>query len=979
MKKFKLLVLLLAVFLVSKSQTVLQPGDVAIVQVNYTFNSLDFVCSVDIDAGTEIWFSDYAYSNSLTDFDQTTTYDGIYKFTAAQAITAGTVIQYRNPSNVNSQFTAIAGNSSLSLKSYKNGYLYGENLIIYQFDGTNKTFLFAMGWMRKDNFSTNPTNSNAKVCDIPPGLSKDNYTVIQIDSVMKPGQNPQLARDFRYNKYDGFTGTASKIRYWLSNTLNYDTFSGSYNNDAVENFTVLEPDTQSPALLNSYPKNNKLNTSIYGIGTFEFDEPILIQKNIEIINSNTSEVVKNYSVSELTSSIDSIVTFELYPYLEKSSTYTLTIPKDFVKDYDGNAWPTEALVYNFATSANRSVEELCFPDYSGIIINPIFQNCAVKDELSWITIYRYTDVYGNNLCDGYFSWTTSGGIPVKWYKYGIYVESENSIPDFPNNGLWITNDGRLVVDLTNIDHNVTDVISKMYDNNSAFYQTAYSGGQIMSQKIFSAPGSGEGYIHFENENSINIDSLVYFGYEGRLISVKLEIIDKFPPTVELGNARVVCQGDSAQLDAGSTLGAIYNWNTGETTRKIWAKTSDTYSVTVKNTLGQASDNVEVTVKPVIALSMIDTVYACVGDTLTLTTGANSENSFLWSPNGESTPTIKVTQSGNYHVLVNNGAGGCLSTDSTLVIFNGAKAHFFNYQGGSYGYGDVKAQLYRKNSSDKFDLYREMDMLDFVQCDSLPAGEYIFKMHFVNFSFVGENTWLDTYHDGNTEWIKVTPLHFACQTDTMIGFLIANKSYFEFNGTGVISGVIVFTVNPNKSSKSVASANYCETRIVLYNSNNEIIATTCPDENGNFSFANLPAGSYSIGIERTGFEIESFFTTSITEGQVISNANFTVDETELTVTQGISTLIPMLSNNANFKIRLIPNPAVGYTNLEFDLPNAGEAKITISDMTGRILQEQNELFYAGKNNLPINVNKLSGIYFVKISTLEGSSTARLMVK
>ena len=57
MKKITLFVLLLAIIQIAKAQTVLKPGDIAIVQVNYTFNSFDFVCYVDIEAGTEIWFT----------------------------------------------------------------------------------------------------------------------------------------------------------------------------------------------------------------------------------------------------------------------------------------------------------------------------------------------------------------------------------------------------------------------------------------------------------------------------------------------------------------------------------------------------------------------------------------------------------------------------------------------------------------------------------------------------------------------------------------------------------------------------------------------------------------------------------------------------------------------------------------------------------------------------------------------------------
>ena len=77
------------------------------------------------------------------------------------------------------------------------------------------------GWMRKDNFSVTLQFIGLRY---PSGIIENNYTVIQMDSVV--WVRIQRCSDFRYNKYDGYTGTASKIRFWLSNTSNYDTFSG---------------------------------------------------------------------------------------------------------------------------------------------------------------------------------------------------------------------------------------------------------------------------------------------------------------------------------------------------------------------------------------------------------------------------------------------------------------------------------------------------------------------------------------------------------------------------------------------------------------------------------------------------------------------------------------------------------------------------------------------------------------------------------
>jgi len=959
MKKITLFVLLLAIIQIAKAQTVLKPGDIAIVQVNYTFNSFDFVCYVDIEAGTEIWFTDYAFSNTLTDFDKTTTYDGIYKFTAAQAIQAGTVIQYRNSSNVNSQFTAVAGSSSLSLMSYKNRFLSGENLIVYQQNSSLVTYLFALGWMRKDNFAINPYNSNVKVCDIPQGLSKSNFTVIQIDSVMKPGQNPQLARDFRYNKYDGFKGAAFMLRRYLSSAANYDTYSGAYDNNAVEDFTVLAPDNTPPVLTSSYPTNNKINVSVNSGVELIFDEKIEVLKPFLIRNAASQSTIiatEDEIVVE-----DSILSFSFDKRLEKATNYVIEIPQAAIRDLNGNTWPANSNTISFATSAKRSNISI---DFS-----------AQKENLKWTTQSAVADFEGFYLF-GYWSFSMNN-LPMRLY-INEHGETANSVPASPGSGndMFIggMNNSRLVIDASAINNTITNIDSYVYDNNCQIVTLVYSNGNVVkSKKVTNSINSPftineQHYVkqYITNESDVKIDSVVFASPEGRVFKTNFELIDLTAPVVELGDARVLCEGDSTQLDAGYTPGAVYAWSTNESTQKIWVKTTNTYSVTVKNTLGEMSDNVLVTVKPKIALSLSDTIYACVGDTVTLVAGTDVSNSYLWSPGGQTTPSIKVTQSGIYHVLISNGAGGCLSTDSTRVIFKGAKLHAYHYQGGSYGAGDVVAELYRKNNDGKFKLYRTADMLQMVHFDSIASGEYILKSRFVNYSFVGENPWLDTYHDGKTEWEKVTPFKLTCETDTMIGFMIARKPVFEFNGTAVISGTVaVVGVQKSPGMVRMISNVDCDTKVLLLNSLGVVIATQCPDANGNYSFTNLPAGSYSIVIERTGYEMTEPVTTELDEGEQVVNLNFTVDEETQTVVIGITTAIFNQLFESDKAVNVFPNPARDVLNIKIDTNDSKQARIVLTDLIGQqVLMLQREL-KQGVNYLTIQNPGLKGIFILTI--------------
>lgn len=967
MKKITLFLMVIASMQLVRTQTVLKAGDIAIVQINNSYKSFDFVPLVPITEGTVIVFSDMKYSALKKGFIPFADpqYDGIHTFTASKSYAAGTVIQ-SNGTVVESKKFITSGTNGLSL-------------IAFQKNNSDTTFLTAFGWYAAENFKPGEN-------DIPPGLSVADNTVVKFDST-DTYFNKYLYANIRFDNMGDvskMTGTAIQLRRRFADHSNYLNSNSISQNTAVPNFTVLAADINPPILQSSYPAQNQLNVSRKANFKLSFNEPVLAIKTITLREtaSNTTAYILPAEVKKNT---DNSVSFSFEFALDYAKSYTLEIPQGCFSDEGNNPWPfSKDTVIAFATCAKRS----------NISMNFVTE---AKQDMKFELKSVYND-YGNYYPKGDFYFDMKG-IPVLWNgSQSRFIDNDTTkAPDISSNrfGALTMFPSKVVMDLTKLNNTITSVYSWVYANNSEMGIKLYSGGNIVESTTVNGTTDsnlslkqGEVYdFHYkkqyvENSTGVKIDSIVYWGWEAAVLKTEIELIDLAAPTVELGNARVVCEGDSVQLDAGLTPGAVYSWNNNETNQKIWAKTSGTYSVTVKNTLGQATDNVQVTVKPIISLSLPDTIIACVGDTITLTAGTDSSNSYFWSPDGQTTPSIKITKSGMYHVLVNNGFGGCFNTDSTRVIFEGAKVRLFNFQGGSYGSGDVRAELYKKNTENKFVVFRDSAMLDFVEFDKLPIGDYIMKMHFVNFSFTGENPWLDTYHDGKTEWKKVVPFHLTCQTDTMIGFLIAGKSSFEFNGTGVVSGKVQIISGHTGVANMRAKANInvdCNTRIVLYNSNAEIIATACPDANGDYSFTKLPAGDYTVGVERTGFEVQHVFTASITAGATISNVNFTVNETTQTVIQGLVSGMekPLFSNMLNLYV--YPNPTKSNATISYELTKSEKVTISIIDITGEIMNTEKIYSIEGQNKFTLNVGNLKGMYFVKMVSSHGTAITSLLVK
>lgn len=120
-----------------------------------------------------------------------------------------------------------------------------------------------------------------------------------------------------------------------------------------------------------------------------------------------------------------------------------------------------------------------------------------------------------------------------------------------------------------------------------------------------------------------------------------------------------CVGETALLDATTTGATAYLWSTGAVTPTISTTTGGLYSVTV--TVGPCVSNDAVTVQflpqPVVDFGLDQTI--CAVSTVLDPGLTTSGLTFLWS-NGATTPTLTVTQSGNYAVTVS--LGSCSDSD-----------------------------------------------------------------------------------------------------------------------------------------------------------------------------------------------------------------------------------------------------------------------------------------------------------------------------
>jgi hypothetical protein len=201
MKRILLILILAGGSLPLAAQTLLYPGDVALVNVNADGDkNFDVLLLKEIAAGTVIYFTDDAWINATQQFRGS---EGIMSYTASSGMPAGSVLSCPGINGGNG-FAKVSGSFNPSGS--------GDNIILYQGSVDDPFFLYGTGWARGSTVWEYSESSASYRSDIPPGLSISDYTIASLGT----------DDNYRYNSYSVTTGTLDELLSSIATPANWN-------------------------------------------------------------------------------------------------------------------------------------------------------------------------------------------------------------------------------------------------------------------------------------------------------------------------------------------------------------------------------------------------------------------------------------------------------------------------------------------------------------------------------------------------------------------------------------------------------------------------------------------------------------------------------------------------------------------------------------------------------------------------------------
>ena len=333
------------------------------------------------------------------------------------------------------------------------------------------------------------------------------------------------------------------------------------------------------------------------------------------------------------------------------------------------------------------------------------------------------------------------------------------------------------------------------------------------------------------------------------------------------------------------------------------------------------------------------------------------------------PTYTYGSNGTYYACVTIvDANGCVATDCSIITVNVATSGTLNVYVVADSMSGLNAQAevfliqYDATTGTLTAIQTATTQQGSATFTNVPFGNYLVKAALLSTDPNYAN-YLPTYFTQSLTWDNATDVQVT-PTSNSFTYIQLVQGTNVGTGPGFIGGLV--TQGANGPGDPVDGA-----LVILYDANMNPIAYTYSDEDGEYSFDNLPYGVYYIYIDELGL--------------ISAPVEITLSATTPSMDQvhfEVGTSYVMFTNTNEILsvsgLKVYPNPVTDQLYMQFELDQTIDAEISIINITGQVLSNFQQTLNGGSNLLEVPTNELpAGIYTIHLKSKAGIITQKFI--